>query len=144
MEGVDLGAGAGDERDMRAPLGLGPCADPEERFAFGAEAGMRLAASFFRRELHDDGNTERPQRVLIECFRALHVGDGKPDVVYHGEAPGFAAEFPVNIRRRRAGKQSRSASARRHGVSTPASPSYRGPRKAAATPGMNYDAGPGS
>src|SRR5258708_12011312 len=75
-------------------------ADPEIRFAACTKTGGGIVAGLFLRHFHDETIAERRQRLCIESFRKLVIGDGKAHVVDHQNLPqvsnvGF--RFPNNL-----------------------------------------------
>src|SRR5258708_20086850 len=62
-------------------------ADPEIRFAACTKTGGGIVAGLFLRHFHDETIAERRQRLCIESFRKLVIGDGKADVVDHQNLP---------------------------------------------------------
>src|SRR5262245_51685733 len=84
VEGVDRGArgcreGHMDVSDTQA-FGL---TDPEERPRIRTNADRGVMACLFGRDLHDDRNAERVERLEVELGRAGDVAHWNADMVDH-------------------------------------------------------------
>src|SRR6266516_6451716 len=80
VEGVHLRAALGLQRDVKPPPHWLPVGLDEERRSSSiilAEASGRPG------ELHQERESERRERLLVEPFASFVVGNGEPDVIAH-------------------------------------------------------------
>jgi hypothetical protein len=76
VKGVDLRATLSPQRDVKSPPYRLPMGFYEERRSSAATEHGRLSG-----ELHQEGDSERGERSLVERFASLVVGNGEPDVI---------------------------------------------------------------
>src|SRR4051794_7366816 len=94
MEGVDLRPTLGSQRDVKPPPHRLAMALDEERRSFSvipAECGGRFG------ELHQELQSERRERFLVEGLASLVVGNGKPDVIERDHPPSFGGGLKLLV-----------------------------------------------
>src|SRR6185437_16351471 len=91
IKGVDGTAVIGGDRNVQRRLEPAFAADPEIGLALLAESGSGASAvSMVRPYLHDQRVAERRQRLFVERLGTRVVGNGKADMIDHGNLPADA------------------------------------------------------
>src|SRR5215216_3628608 len=96
VELIDEVACLGQKSDMDVAAEALTRADPEIRPLILPESEIRLAVRLFCRDVVNQHDAERRQRLLVELARSLEIADGKPHVIQHDALPPPCCSIPFS------------------------------------------------